>query len=62
MRWYRMEHCRMVLMWQAANPEIQSALRVINKTMDAIGRLVLLIARKANVPESEIAEAMGNAV
>ena len=52
----------LIKLWQAANPEIQSALRVINKTMDAIGRLVLLIARKANVPESEIAEAMGKAV
>jgi hypothetical protein len=49
-------------LWQAANPEIQSALRVINKTMDAIGHLVLLVARKANVPESEIANAMGKAV
>lgn len=52
----------LIKLWQAANPEIQSALRVINKTMDAIGHLVLLVARKANVPESEIATAMGNAV
>jgi|TARA_B110000046_G_scaffold150544_1_gene158985 ABC-type lipoprotein release transport system permease subunit len=52
----------LIKLWQAANPEIQSALRVINKTMDAIGHLVLLVARKANVPESEIAKAMGKAV
>ena len=52
----------LIKLWQAANPEIQSALHVINKTMDAIGCLVLLVARKANVPESEIAKAMGNAV
>ena len=52
----------LIKLWQAANPEIQSALRVINKTMDAIGHLVLLVARKANVPESEIAKAMGKDV
>ena len=44
---------------QRQDPAIQSALLNINKTVNAIGRVLLLVARKAQIPEDDISKAMG---
>ena len=53
--------CLLIELWQTQDPAIQSPLHNITKAINAIGRLLLLVARKANVPETEITKAMGNA-
>ena len=51
----------LIRLWQTQDPAIQGALHNITKAVNAIGGLVLLVARKANVPEAEISKAMGKA-
>ena len=53
--------CLLIKLWQTQDPAIQSALHNITKALQQIGSLVLLVARKANVPEAEISKAMEKA-
>ena len=52
---------QIIKLWQTQDPAIQSALHNITKALQQIGSLVLLVARKANVPEAEISKAMEKA-
>ena len=53
--------CLLIKLLQRQDPAIQSTLLNINKTVNAISRVLLLLARKANVPEADITKAMGTA-